>query len=292
MPTAPTFDLQSHSQQSDGALPAAEVVARAAQAGVELLALTDHDTVDGVPEALEAAHEHGVRLVPAVELSALHGEADDLHLLGYVIDHTDATLAERLRSARQEREERAKAMGERLLDLGFKVFDKPLARRHADGKSIGRPHLAAAVLAHKKNRRRLDQEGIEDVGAFIEAYLIPGAPGYVPRQRPKLEEAIGWVHDAGGLAVWAHPFWDIDDARAVLATLERFRDAGLDGVEAFYPTHSEEQTRALASKAAELGLLTTGSADFHGPEHRLFNTFRAFRLYGLTPNLGPLSGGG
>jgi predicted metal-dependent phosphoesterase TrpH len=288
MSTAPTFDLQSHSLHSDGALPAAAVVARAADAGVELLALTDHDTVDGVPEALEAAGEHGIRLVPAVELSTLHGEADDLHLLGYSIDHTDATLADRLRGARHEREERAKAMGERLLDLGFKIFDKPLAARHAEGKSIGRPHLAAAVLAHKKNRRRLEEEGIDEVGAFIEAYLIPGAPGYVPRQRPKLEEAIAWVHDAGGVAVWAHPFWDIDDARAVLATLERFREAGLDGVEAFYATHTEAQTRALATKAADLGLLTTGSSDFHGPEHRLFNAFRAFGLYGLEPNLGPL----
>jgi len=285
---APTFDLQSHSQHSDGALPAAEVVVLAAAAGVELLALTDHDTVDGVPEALDAAGEHGIRLVPAVELSTLDGDADDLHLLGYLIDHTDATLAERLRSARAEREERAKAMGERLLELGFKIFDKPLATRHAEGKSIGRPHLAAAVLAHKRNRRRIEREDIDDIGPFIEAYLIPGAPGYVPRQRPKLEEAIGWVHDAGGLAVWAHPFWDISDARAVLATLERFREAGLDGVEAFYATHTEEQTRALASKAAELGLITTGSADFHGPEHRLFNRFRAFDLYGLTPELGPL----
>jgi predicted metal-dependent phosphoesterase TrpH len=288
MPTAPTFDLQSHSRHSDGALSPAEVVALAADAGVELLALTDHDTVDGVPEALEAAREHGIRLVPAVELSTLHGEADDLHLLGYLVDHTDATLADRLRGARQEREERAKAMGERLLELGFKIFDKPLATRHAEGKSIGRPHLAAAVLAHKRNRRRLEQEGIDDVGAFIETYLIPGAPGYVPRQRPKLEEAIAWVHDAGGLAVWAHPFWDIEDARAVLATLERFREAGLDGVEAFYATHTEQQTRALTGKATELGLLTTGSADFHGPEHRLFHAFRAFSLYGLEPNLGPL----
>ncbi|MCW3065145.1 MAG: hypothetical protein JWN32_2317 [Solirubrobacterales bacterium] len=285
---APTFDLQSHSQHSDGALPAAEVVATAAHEGVELLALSDHDTVAGVPEALEAAQEHGLRLVPAVELSSVHAGAEDLHLLGYLVDHEDATLAERLRGARQEREERAKAMGERLMKAGFKVFDKPLARRHAEGKSIGRPHLAAAVLAHRKNRRRLEEEDLHDVGGFIETYLVPGAPGYVPRRRPTVEEAIGWVHDAGGVAVWAHPFWDVDDVGAVLATLEAFHAMGLDGVEAFYATHTEEQTHRLAAKAAELGLLTTGSADFHGPEHRLFDRFRAFSLYGLEPNLGPL----
>jgi predicted metal-dependent phosphoesterase TrpH len=285
----PTFDLQSHSQYSDGALPAAEVVALAAAQGVELLALTDHDTVDGVAEAITAAHEHGIGLVPAVELSTVDHHTEDLHLLGYRIDHEDPTLAERLRGARHEREERAKAMGERLLELGFKIFDKPLARRHKAGQSIGRPHIAASVLAHRKNRRRLEEEGLHDVGGFIETYLVPGAPAYVPRRRPTVEEAIGWVHDAGGLAVWAHPFWDIGNEEAVLATLERFSTEGLDGVEAFYATHTEAQTKALVAKAGDLQILTTGSADFHGPEHRLFNRFRAFSLYGLEPYLGPLA---
>jgi hypothetical protein len=268
-------------------LDPADVVARAGAEGVELLALTDHDTVDGVAEALEAAGRHRLRLVPAVEISALHRNRD-LHLLGYLIDHEDATLAERLKRARTEREERAKNMGTQLLELGFKIFDKPLARRHKEGKSIGRPHLAAAVLAHKKNRRRLDEEGLHDVGSFIEAYLVPGAPGFVPRHGPAVAEAIGWVHDAGGVAVWAHPFWDVEDPHEVAATLDDFREDGVDGVEAFYTTHSAEQTRLLAEKAAELGLLTTGSADFHGPEHAQFNAFRAFSLYGLEPNLGPL----
>ena len=283
----PTFDLQSHSLHSDGALSAGEVVARARAAGVELLALTDHDTVDGVEEALAGAE--GVRVLPAVEISAVHGEDGDLHLLGYLIDHHDAALAERLRGARGEREERAKRMGARLLELGFKIFDKPLAKREAEGKSIGRPHLAAAVLAHRKNDRRLFDEGIGDVGSFIEAYLAPGRPGFVPRERPSVEEAIGWVHDAGGLAVWAHPFWDIDDPMRVADTLRAFHAAGLDGVEAFYTAHTADETKVLVDTAAELGILTTGSADFHGPEHARFNRFRAFDLYGMQPNLGPLA---
>jgi 3',5'-nucleoside bisphosphate phosphatase len=285
----PTFDLQSHSRHSDGALTPADVVAAASAAGVELLALTDHDTVDGVAEALEAAPRHRLRLVPGVEISALHDHRD-LHLLGYLIDHEDSALAERLKRARTEREERAKRMGARLVELGFKVFDKPLARRHQEGKSIGRPHLAAAVLAHKKNRRRLDEEGLHDVGSFIEAYLIPGAPGFVPREAPSVAETIGWVHDAGGLAVWAHPFWDVEEPGEVVATLEDFRERGLDGVEAFYPTHSAAQARLLVETAGRLGLLTTGSADFHGPQHAQFNAFRAFSLHGLEPNLGPLRG--
>src|SRR3954468_14540971 len=107
MPDAPTFDLQSHSTHSDGHLPAAEVVARAAAAGVELLSLSDHDTVDGVPEALTAAAEHGIRNVPCTELSSIDGEYDDLHVLGYLVDHTDPALLARLEEVRADRDGRA-----------------------------------------------------------------------------------------------------------------------------------------------------------------------------------------
>ena len=96
------------------------------------------------------------------------------------------------------------------------------------------------------------------------------------------------IHDAGGVAVWAHPFWDIDDPATVLAALARFADAGLDGVEVFYPTHDEVQTRTLHEAVTARDLLATGSADFHGPEHERFSRFGAFSLYGLEPRLGPI----
>jgi predicted metal-dependent phosphoesterase TrpH len=117
-------------------------------------------------------------------------------------------------------------------------------------------------------------------------YLVPGTPTYVARQRPTVEEAIEVIHAAGGLAVWAHPYWDVDQAEHAL---RGFAAQGLDGVEAFYVTHSEEQTRHLHAIARELGLITTGSTDFHGPEHPHFNRFRGFALYGLEPYLGPLA---
>ena len=102
-----------------------------------------------------------------------------------------------------------------------------------------------------------------------------------------MPEAIDVIHAAGGVAVWAHPFWDVDNEPEALSTLQTFVRAGLDGVEAFYPTHSREQTEALYFAAG--GLLTTGSADFHGPAHERFNTFAAFELYGLEPNLGAIA---
>jgi 3',5'-nucleoside bisphosphate phosphatase len=282
----PTFDLQSHSIHSDGALAASDVVARAAEAGMQLMALTDHDTIDGVPEAAAAAREHGVAFSVAAELSAVHGSYEDLHILGYELDPDDEDLKASLHDFRGDRARRIEAMADRLRELGFELDDAPLLARREAGKPIGRPHLADAVLAHPANAQRLRDEGIDGRDALFPPYLIPGAAAYVARSRPTVPQAIEVIHAAGGVAVWAHPFWDVDEQAEALATLQAFVDAGLDGVECFYASHTQAQTEALY-RAAD-GLLTTGSADFHGPQHERFNTFGAFELYGLEPNLGPI----
>jgi predicted metal-dependent phosphoesterase TrpH len=287
----PAFDLQSHSVHSDGSLPAADVVARAAAAGVELLALTDHDTVDGVPEAAAAARAHGIRLSPAAELSAVHGAHEDLHVLGYGLDVADPALLTVLEDFRGDRARRIGAMADRLRELGFQLDDAPLRAREAAGKPIGRPHLADAVLAHPANAARLRDEGISGRDGLFPPYLVPGAAAYVARSRPTVAEAIEVIHAAGGVAVWAHPFWDLDAPKEALAAIDSFVAAGLDGIEAFYATHDEAQTRFLYGAARDRGLLTTGSADFHGPEHDRFNAFRAFSLYDLEPELGPILSG-
>jgi predicted metal-dependent phosphoesterase TrpH len=281
-------DLQSHSRHSDGELGVSEVVAAAAAAGVELLALTDHDTVDGVDEALEAAHAWPIELLSATEISAVDAGYEDLHVLGYGIDHHDAVLLERLHGARADREARAERMAALLVAAGYAVDDEPLAQRRAAGKPVGRPHLASAVLAHPANAELLAREGLGDVTSFIRAYLIPGQPAYAGRTRPTVSEAIGWIHDAGGLAFWAHPFWDIADEGEVRSALERYRAAGLDGVECFYVTHDEHQTRLLDACARELGMLRSASSDYHGPHHRLFSRFLAYELHGGAVALGAL----
>jgi 3',5'-nucleoside bisphosphate phosphatase len=284
---APTFDLQSHSTCSDGALEPAGVVAAAAAAGVKLLALTDHDTVDGVDEALAAAREHGIGLVPAVELSTVDELGEDFHVLGYGIDHHDEALAVCLTRWRADRAARIERMAALLCDLGLDPDREELDARLAAGRPLGRPHLAAAAVA--ANRERLEPAGLAEPSAFLEAYLVPGCPAYCRRATPTVPEAIDAIHAAGGLAVWAHPFFDLWQPSEVRAALARFKDAGLDGVEAFYATHDREQTLLLSTQAAALGLLTTGSADFHGPAHRHFNRFRAFDLYDLEPNLGAIA---
>ncbi len=292
----PRFDLQSHSTHSDGALSAAAVVERAADAGVELLALSDHDTVGGVAEAIAAGDRLGVRVVPAVEISAVDDgaggdgphETRELHILGYNIDHTGTLLTQRLAEFLADREQRTLRMAAALREAGFELDEREIAARVADGQPIGRPHLAEAVLAAPANAARLEQEGIDDIGSLIKAYLIEGRPAFRLRQTPTVAEAIDAIHEAGGLAVWAHPFWDISDPAEVLASIERFHALGIDGVEAFYVTHTREQTELLAERCRELGLLSTGSADFHGPDNRLFSRFMAFETFGLEPNLGAI----
>jgi predicted metal-dependent phosphoesterase TrpH len=286
----PTFDLQCHSRHSDGELDPAEVVGLAAVAGVRTLALTDHDTVDGVAEALLAGEAHGVRVVSAVEISAVHSRREDLHVLGYGLDHSDERLAGELAGFREDRVRRAQAMTEALRDAGLTIDDDVLAARRRAGLPVGRPHLAGAVFSHPANAERLASEGLGDFSAVLEAYLLPGRPGYRPRTMPTVVEAIQSIHAAGGIAVWAHPFWDVQDTDEVVELLRRFREWGLDGVEAFYVTHSAAQTRAVCEEAQALGLLRTGSSDFHGPGHRLFSRWRAFELYGCEPALGPIAG--
>jgi predicted metal-dependent phosphoesterase TrpH len=287
---APDFDLQSHSVASDGSLPPSGVVARAAADGMRLMALTDHDTVDGVEEALRAACEHGLRCSPAAELSSVSGEFEDLHVCGYELRHDDPALRETLADFRADRGRRIWAMADRLEELGFALDRSPLRAREAAGAPLGRPHLADAVLAHPGNAARLRAEGIEGKDTLFPPYLVPGAAAYVARSRPTVEEAIDVIHAAGGVAVWAHPYWDIDDPDTVLAAIARFAAAGLDGIEVFYATHDEQQTRALYAAAQERGLLATGSADFHGPAHDRFDRFGAFELYGLEPVLGSIGG--
>ena len=265
---------------------------RAARAGVELLALSDHDTVSGVAEALRAGERHGVRVVPAVEISAIDADAQqprELHILGYGIDHADPVLTTRLAEFLADREQRTLRMAAALKELGFELDEAEIEGRIAAGKPIGRPHLAEAVLAAPANAARLKDEQIDDIGSLIRGYLIEGKPAFRLRETPTVAQAIAAIHEAGGVAIWAHPFWDIPDPDEVIATIDRFKALGIDGVEAFYVTHTREQTELLAKRCEELGLLSTGSADFHGPENRLFSKFLAFELYGLEPNLGPIA---
>jgi predicted metal-dependent phosphoesterase TrpH len=258
------IELQSHSTVSDGQLAPAGVVEEAAKAGVTTLALSDHDAIAGVAEAAEAAERHGIELVPAIEMSCVHEYAEDLHICGYWVDL--GKIAPACERAQHERVSRAGEIVAKLRGEGFDLHLEDAVREAGDALSIGRPHIARAAGA------------TGDLGPFFEEYLVPGAKAFVPRKWPSAEQAIELIHAAGGVAVIAHPYWDISDSGEVD---ELIRSLGADGVETFYPTHSEEQTAHLLELCAELDLVPTGSSDYHGPTHKTFSKFGAYDTYGL-----------
>jgi predicted metal-dependent phosphoesterase TrpH len=258
------IELQSHSTVSDGQLPPAEVVEKAAEAGVTTLALTDHDAVAGVPEAQAAAEKFGIELVPAIEMSCVHPYAEDLHICGYWIDLE--TIAPACERAQQERRDRAGEIVENLRREGFDLTLEDAIREAGAADSIGRPHIAKAAGA------------TGDLGPFFEEYLVPGAKAFVPRRWPTAVEAIELIHEAGGVAVIAHPYWDISEPDEVE---DLIRSLGADGVETFYPPHTKEQTEHLLALCNELGLVPTASSDYHGPTHKTFAKFGDYETYGL-----------
>jgi len=258
------IELQSHSTVSDGQLEPAGVVEEAAKVGVTTLALSDHDAIAGVEEAAEAAERLGIELVPATEMSCVHPYAEDLHVCGYWIDL--GKIAAACERAQHERVTRAGEIVEKLREHGFELHLEDAVREAGDALSIGRPHIARAAGASG------------DLGPFFEEYLVPGAKAFVPRRWPTAAQAIDLIHEAGGVAVVAHPYWDID-ARHEVDDLIRSLD--VDGVETFYPTHSKEQTEHLLELCDELDLVPTASSDYHGPTHKTFAKFGDYDTYDL-----------
>lgn len=258
------IELQSHSTVSDGQLQPAEVVAEAAKAGVRTLALTDHDAIAGVGEAQRAAEELGVELVPAIEMSCVHQYAEDLHVCGYWIDLQK--MAPACDRAQQERRDRAGEIVENLRREGFDLTLEDAIREAGAADSIGRPHIARAAGA------------TGDLGPFFEEYLVPGAKAFVPRRWPSAEEAVATIREAGGSAVVAHPYWDVKDPDQVEDLVRSLRP---DGIEAFYPSHTKQQTEHLLELCSELDLVPTASSDYHGPTHKTFAEFGAYDTYGL-----------
>ena len=243
----PFVDLHSHSTASDGSKTPADVVAAAKAAGLAALALTDHDTMAGVPDAVRAGASLGVRVVPGVELSATDDERE-VHLLGLHIQRP-ASIDDALRAFRDRRHERAVQIVEKLNALGVPItFDDVLA--HAGDAAIGRPHLARVLIEGGWARDSRD--------AF-DRYLGAGKPAYVAKHRLSVGEAIDLAHAGGGIAVLAHP-----GSEGRRETIERFVRLGLDGLEVRHPGHSSEDVSRLGALAGFFNLVPSGGSDWHG----------------------------
>jgi predicted metal-dependent phosphoesterase TrpH len=246
--TAPRFvDLQVHSTASDGVLPPAAVVQAAQIAGLEAIALTDHDSMAGVPEAEEAGRTLGVRIVPGVELSALY-DGDEYHLLGLLIDDRDR-IESRLRLFREERVQRAERIVAVLNHAGIPVTLDAVLQEAGSG-AVGRPHVARALMAGG---------WVRDFREAFDRWLGWGKPAYVEKGGLGIDEAITLVHQAGGLVVWAHP----GDAASEVK-LGRLRQIGMDAVEVLHPSHPQALAERIFDRAERLGLLPSGGSDWHG----------------------------
>ncbi|TMB30341.1 MAG: PHP domain-containing protein [Deltaproteobacteria bacterium] len=245
------IDLHSHTLHSDGQRSPAELLAEAADRGLTVLALTDHDTVSGIADAMEAARSHGVRLVPGIELSCeLHGR--EVHVLGHFLDPLSKgvlRLAEQMLAERWQRMER---MVERARTAGFAGVTMELVIAASGGENLGRPHLARVLV---------DCGHCKSVKDAFDRYLGNGGPFFVDRLRLSVQQAAELIRAAGGTSSLAHPGANTVSRQE----LKTCAGLGLDAVEAFHPEHVPNQAEAYQRWAGEFGLLVTAGSDYHGP---------------------------
>ncbi len=249
------YDLHCHSRCSDGLLTPAEVVARAAARGVDVLALTDHDELAGLAEARAAAEVHGITLVDGAELSA-SWEGHTLHVIALHVDPAAAVLAESLQRVRTGRATRARRIADALAEAGIGGAYEGAMRYVTSERLVSRTHFA---------RYLVDAGYVREVKDVFRRYLTPGKPGYVPHGWAALPEALRWIHAAGGQAVLAHPGRYKISPTAMRRLLAAFRDAGGSGIEILSSSHTAAQAAQFATLARVFGLRGSAGSDYHGP---------------------------
>lgn len=258
------IDLHCHSTASDGTLSPQQVVTRAAAAGVGLLALTDHDDLAGLESARRTAETAGVRLLDGVEVSVTWRERT-VHVVGLDIDPGNTTLQEGLANLRAGRGARAERMAEGLAAAGIGDTLEGAARYVSNPGLVSRTHFARLLVAR----------GVcKDVRGVFQRFLAEGKPGYVPHRWAALEEAIGWIRGAGGVAVLAHPGRYKYSGAAVRQLLREFKAAGGAALEVVTASHGPAQVTRFAALAREFGLLASAGSDFHDPDESMLDLGR------------------
>lgn len=247
------IELHCHTNASDGTFSPEELVRHAAALSMTHLAITDHDTTAGLPPAQEACAREGILLIPGIELSTRY-EEQPVDILGYGIDPDAKVLQEALARVVAARNERIPHIVQRLRDIGIDI-DQDMITRLAPGGVVGRPHVAKALV----------EMGVAgSVKEAFDKFLARGLPGYVPKQVLSMEEAVGLIKQAGGIAVLAHPCFIRLEPAAFDVMVSQLIKAGLSGIEVYYSQHTREQVETLEQYARERGLLATGGSDFHG----------------------------
>jgi hypothetical protein len=246
-------DLHTHTTSSDGTQPPAVNVEMARKAGLAAIAITDHDTVAGIDEAILEGERLGIEVVPGVEISTV-ADGQDIHVLGLYIDHKNEKLLCRLAELRSVRDHRNRLLLKRLEELGLPVkMEEVSAKRESPDRmdeTIGRPHIAAVMV---------DKGYVSSISEAFDKYLGKQGAAYVNPPRIHPRTAIEWIREAGGTSVLAHPgLYDADELIRELA------QSGLEGLEVYHSDHTPEQEAKYAKVAEELGLIVTAGSDFHG----------------------------
>ncbi|SHF03373.1 hypothetical protein SAMN02746089_01195 [Caldanaerobius fijiensis DSM 17918] len=245
-------DLHIHTNASDGVLSPTEVVKLASKNDIDAIAITDHDTIDGIEEAIKASNIYGVEVIPGIEINS-EIDLEDVHILGYYINYKDARLIKTLADLIRRREERAQKIVKILNDIGLYISLKDV--KEWGGKYIGRPHIAKALLHYGY---------VSSVKEAFEKYLGRGCPAYIPRTKLSPYDAINIIKKSGGVPVLAHPgllkSYDI---------IEELVKAGLKGVEVYHTKHDSEQIKDIINIAKWYDLIITGGSDFHGIDDNL-----------------------
>ena len=246
-------DLHLHTTHSDGTLTPTELVDLCARKGLKVIAISDHDSTEGVAEAQVAAIPHGIEVIPAIELSTDVPD-NEIHMLGYFIDTDDARFQNLLKEFRAGREDRARKMVERLAGLGMEItWDE--VERVADGAAVGRPHIAQAMI---------ERGYVSEWQEAFEKYIGRTGPAYVERTRLEPQEAIQVLLDNGALPVMAHPlYYEREDTRKLKNVVASLKEAGMIGLEVHYGEFSQSEIQMLVNIAAELDLVPCGGSDYH-----------------------------
>lgn len=247
------IDLHCHSSFSDGTMTPTELVEMALKEKLGGLALTDHDTIAGVPEFLLAAHENGLQALSGVELSANHGDIP-IHILGYGFDPDNMDLKSSLVLLQQTRKARNEKIIKNLFELGIDVTYNDMQTIAGDGV-VGRPHFGKLLINLGK---------VRNMQAAFDKYLRKGRPAYAAREKLPVSEAINIIHRANGLAILAHPGTIPLDRPKTLELINSFADFGLDGIEVYYPIHSTGLRQQLLSYCHKADMVVTGGSDYHG----------------------------
>ena len=252
------IDLHTHSNYSDGTETPEELLKQAKEIDLKALALTDHDTVAGIPEFLEAGKKHtNLLAIAGVEISTIYFNRE-IHMLGLFLDHTCVELLDFLKDIQGKRRLRNELMAQKLTSLGYDI-DIEEIRAKNNGQIVGRPHFADYLLKNYE---------FEDFQDIFDKLLKRGASAFVPRSLPSPFEAIEIIHKAGGIAVWAHPIYRKSKERSwCRKILKDLVPAGLDAIEAYYTQFNEQQTQIIKDLAREFDIALAGGSDYHGSHH-------------------------